>query len=290
MKKLIIALITLFIISGCSNPQQEKIHIISPSGAPALALIELIDDENVNIDIVDGSDVLQAEFINGNADIIIAPINLGVKLSKKTENYKLSTIVTAGNLYLVSTNKEVTINNKVAAFGESAVPGKIISYLKEELSSYEFEWFNSVSETTSAMLSGEYEAALLAEPYLTIAREKSRNEIFEIANIQDIYKEKTSLSFYPQAAIFVNTKAEENFDSLLARIEEGINKYNKDKEKLSKRIEEIDLNKLGFENKNLIIDAYQRMGLVFKKSKEEKEAITIFLKLFDEKFDDGILY
>ena len=72
--------------------QNVKIQtsIVSPSGAPSLSLIGLINDENVTLDydVVDGPDVLMSEFTNAEKDFIIAPINLGVKLINNGAPYK----------------------------------------------------------------------------------------------------------------------------------------------------------------------------------------------------------
>lgn len=44
-----------------SNEPQEPIKILSPTGAPALSLLSLYENENVEIETVEGTDVLTAE-------------------------------------------------------------------------------------------------------------------------------------------------------------------------------------------------------------------------------------
>lgn len=301
MKKIIILILTLLCLVGCGEkPEEEPVEetisytIVTPSGAPALALLDYVDDENMSIDVVDGSDVLQAEFSNGNADIIIAPINLGVKLASATSNYKLAAVITWGNLHLVSTlSLEEAANYPVAAFGEQAVPGKVLGYLSDELGGFEFEWFGAVNEASSALMSGQYFSAVLAEPVLTMARAKGSEEYNEIIDIQEVYKQKTGYDTYPQAALFVNVKTLENEDTLntfLNGIAISINDYNHDKDLLSEKIEHTTMSKIGFANAELIKGAYSRMALNYKAASTCKDEINAFLKIFGMELDESIVY
>lgn len=301
MKKFIILVLMLLCLVACGQKQEEEpveevlsYTIVTPSGAPALALLDYVDDENMTIDVVDGSDVLQAEFSNGNADIIIAPINLGAKLSSATDNYKLAAVITWGNLHLVSTlSLEEAANHPVAAFGEAAVPGKVLGYLSDELGGFEFEWFGAVNEASSALMSGQYYSAVLAEPVLTMARAKGGEEYNEIVNIQEVYKQKTGYDTYPQAALFVNVKTIENDKSLntfLNSIETSIKTYNQDKDALSNTIENTTMSKIGFANAELIKGAYSRMALNYKAASTCKGEINAFLKIFGMELDESIIY
>lgn len=285
MKKIITLLLITLCLVACGTKQETNVEenidqtykIVSPSGAPALSLLDLADDEKIELDIVDGTDVLQAEFVDNKADIIIAPVNLGVKLANQTLNYELKSVITWGNLHLVSTNKDFK-QGKVASFGEMAVPGKVLGSL--DLNDFEFEWFNAANEVSAALLAGQYEAAVLAEPYLTMTKSKAETEIYEIADIQELYKEKTGLASYPQAAIFVNKNNEVSYDELLEKIKTSIETYNKDNEQLAKRIDEVDMEKLGFANGELIKKAYSRMALNYVKLTDCVDEVNAFLQLF----------
>ena len=303
MKKIIVLLLTLLCLVACTGKNEESVDlvddvvldysVVSPSGAPSLALLDLIDDENMTFDIVDGSEVLQAEFSSGEADVIIAPINLGAKLSGATGNYKLVAVLTWGNLYIVSgVSEEEAAAAPVAAFGEAAVPGKVLGFLSEELG-YEFEWFNSVNEASAALLAGEYKSAVLAEPVLTVTKSKYEGELNVLANVQEVYKEKTGYDSYPQAALFVNVKAldnEEKLNMFIREVAGSIKTYNADKDALSARIDQLDLSVLGFANADLIKNAYSRMALDYKDAKDCKDEIKAFLSLFGMELDENIIY
>ena len=146
---------------------KQDLTIITPSGAPALSLLGAINNQDINLnyEVVDGSDVLTAEFTNAEKDMIIAPVNLGVKLIEKGADYKLLGVVTWGNLYIVSSQNLYT---SIAAFGEAAVPGKVLNYVKDLIGpNVTIEYYSSVQEAASMLLSGNTNAALLAEPVLT---------------------------------------------------------------------------------------------------------------------------
>ena len=81
-------LLTLLLLAGCANrgsnetvqKDQEPLMILAPSGAPALALLPLYG--NYDIETVQGSDVITAELARTDSmyDVIVAPINTGTKL------------------------------------------------------------------------------------------------------------------------------------------------------------------------------------------------------------------
>ncbi|MDO5439611.1 MAG: hypothetical protein Q4F09_06280 [Erysipelotrichaceae bacterium] len=299
-----LAALMLLSLSACkpATPKEtEAKHysVIAPSGAPSLALLDLADDENTTIEIVDGADALTAEFSNAEKDFIIAPINLGVKLSQKTENYQLMAVLTWGNLFLVTKDENTSARlagAKVAAFGEAAVPGKVIGYLAEELQGVEFEWFTSVQEASAAFLSGEYDAAVLAEPVLTMAHAKwkeNNEEDFVVAyDLQELYKEKSGFQSYPQAALFVRKATlQEDSGSVVEFtniIKQSISKYNGNADVLSKRIDEIDLTAFGFQNPDLIKKAYSKMALNYRLASECLEDIRNFLSIFEIELEEKV--
>lgn len=289
MKKVLTLLFVLLMLVGCKEKDEETItsttyKIVSPSGAPSLSLLDLVSEDNIELDIVDGSEVLQAEFIGGEADIIIAPINLGVKLSNETMKYELVSVITWGNLHLVSTNKNFN-RGTVAAFGEAAVPGKILNFLSDELKSFNLEWYGSVNEVSASLLAGQYEAAILAEPYLSMTKSKSEIEIYEIVDIQELYKEKTGFDSYPQAAIFINREKYKDdrsgIEPILNTIENSIKTYNSDSENLANRIDSVNLEELSFANPELIKKAYSRMALNYVALNDCLDEVTTFLELFN---------
>jgi len=290
LRKFLNLILVLLVLFGCSSKKTEvennRVYsVLAPNGAPAISLLDLVNDTNYDFDFVDGADVIQAEFSKGDKDFIIAPINLGYKLSQKTGNYELKGVVTWGNLYLISLNNENIENPKIAAFGEAAVPGKIVNLLVEKkILNSDITWFPSVQDAATAFLSGEFDEAIVAEPYLTNL-EFQNGELKVIASIQDLYKEVTGLSSYPQAAIFVNSKlVDENstaIDEFTSRIKNSIEDMTNNPEVLDKKLGEVDISMMGFNNKKIILSSYTNLGLKYVDSNDAKEEITSLLKLFN---------
>ncbi len=312
MKKLILLIVSLVFFAGCSqkpanSDDKTSLKILSPSGAPALALVDLFSmPEMYTIDVVDGADVLQAAFVQpeGEYDVSVAPTNLGVKLAQagKTE-YRLAGVVTWGNLYVLAENENVLKNENIvfAAFGEQAVPGLVFNHVKDQLSLNEITYYNSVTEAQAALLSGNADAALIAEPAATatIAKAKEKNMNFNIiADVQALWKNTTGSLGYPQASIFVKTteQNEIQIDSLLDQISSSIEKYLSDAEnsQFDSIVQSIDLagtETLGVPNAQVCAKSYSRLGLRYRPAVECEKELKDFLNLFGiEYVPESVLY
>ena len=275
---------------------KQDLTIITPSGAPALSLLGAINNQDINLnyEVVDGSDVLTAEFTNAEKDMIIAPVNLGVKLIEKGADYKLLGVVTWGNLYIVSSQNLYT---SIAAFGEAAVPGKVLNYVKDLIGpNVNIEYYSSVQEAASMLLSGNTNAALLAEPVLTktaasFKENNPDNSLNTVFNIQELYKEKTGLNSYPQAAIFVKNDSIENKTNevleFVTAINSSIDTYNNNPNTLLDLKDKVSFESLGFANVDLLVKAYDKMAIDYVFGSECTEEIKNFLELFNIEFNNN---
>lgn len=263
----------------------KDITILAPGGAPALALLPLFENGN-SIDIVDGPDNLQAEFTGpSNYDIVIAPTNLGVKLATmdKTE-YRLLDVVTWGNLYLVGTNQDQLSDTsiKVAAFGEEAVTGLVYKHNYENLLGIT-TWYPSVSEAQAALLSGEVDVAMIAEPAATatIAKAKENGKEFTIiANLQDDWGD----GGYPQAGLFVKASTyEENkdaIDALETYIREYVDEANVDAAPVVEAIDAVGAENLSVPNATIVSKTWNRLNLNVVRASDVQESLEKFLSIF----------
>ena len=84
MKRFVLSALSLALLAGCSSapsaatptasPESETVSvpeglkILSPSGAPSYALVPLAKEGNQELTIVDGSDALQAAFVNPDSE------------------------------------------------------------------------------------------------------------------------------------------------------------------------------------------------------------------------------
>lgn len=292
MKK-IIFLILISLLVGCSAQpvEWENISILSPKGAPALSLVPLIQENKDSIEFVDGADILSAELIKGDKDMIIAPVNLGAALSKKDSNpYRLYGIVTWGNLYLVSNDTVLSENEPIALFGEQAVPGLVFNAIKDKLElNFLSTAFNAVTDVQGQLLSKSFNIGLMAEPLVTatIAKAKTLESPINLSvykDLQVLWQEKTGFENYPQAAIYIKADiSEDKLKQVEARLELMM-AYNievNDKPSILETDITEDLSQtLGVPVAKVLVQAWERMNVNVVKADENKEAIEAFLELF----------
>ncbi len=293
MKKILSILVVGLLVACSAKPLEwESLSILSPKGAPAISLVPLIQENKDSIEFVDGTDVLSAELIKGEKDMIIAPVNLGAALSKKDSNpYRLYGIVTWGNLYLVS-NSDISFveNEPLALFGEQAVPGLDFNSIKDSLDQvFVSTAFNSVTDVQGQLLSKTFNVGLMAEPLVTatIAKAKTLETPLNLSvykDIQALWQEKTGFENYPQAAIYI--KADISADKLKqveARLELMMAyniELNNNSSKLETDITEDLSATLGVPASKILVQAWDRMNVNVVKADENKEAIEAFLELF----------
>ena len=293
MKRILSILVVGLLVACSAKPLEwESLSILSPKGAPAISLVPLIQENKDSIEFVDGTDVLSAELIKGEKDMIIAPVNLGAALSKKDSNpYRLYGIVTWGNLYLVS-NSDISFveNEPLALFGEQAVPGLVFNSIKDSLDQvFVSTAFNSVTDVQGQLLSKTFNVGLMAEPLVTatIAKAKTLETPLNLSvykDIQALWQEKTGFENYPQAAIYI--KADISADKLKqveARLELMMAyniELNNNSSKLETDITEDLSATLGVPASKILVQAWDRMNVNVVKADENKEAIEAFLELF----------
>lgn len=293
--KLKISTVILFLIlmMGCA-PKKENItlSILVPMGAPSIAVIPVLQQEKHSVNIVSGSDPLQAALISPNpeADIIIAPVNLGAMLiSKNSTQYRLWGVVTWGNLYIVGENEDVfDKEGTLALFGENAVPQKIFDSIKGSLNIQMTQtYFPSVNDAQAQLLTGKADAALLAQPLAaaTIAKAKEMGKDLKIiANLQSLWKETTLTENYPQAAIFVlESSYKENkevIENEIAQMKAYVDQCWSENTTLQADITALTPEKLGLPSAALVANVFKGMNVRIEHAEDSLDELTAFLKLF----------
>lgn len=288
MKVLLGGLLTLT-LAGCSTHKESySVKILCPTGAPSLAFVSEYENimENGQIDFVDGTDMLIAEFSKANSDydVIVAPINLGAKLIEKGQtSFKLDSVITWGNLYLVGTSEDaLNGDGEIALFGEGAVPQKVYTSVNAD-SSLKATYYQSATLVQQQLLAGNVKVGMLAEPLATatIAKAKQQNlELKVVKDLQAAYGDEG----YPQAAIFV--KGDKNLSQLFKGIEEFTsNGY----ENLQSYLETITVEKLGLPGVEIVVKSIERQNVRYEKASDHKETIRDFLKLFNITYSDDML-
>lgn len=290
--KIMLFLLLTLLITGCSVKEETKLSILVPMGAPSIAVIPILKDDVHSINLVSGTDPLQAALISPNPqyDIIIAPVNLGATLiSKNSSQYRLWGVVTWGNLYIVGENESVLKEEGILAlFGENAVPQKIFDSVKSKIElTLTPAYFPSVNDAQAQLLTQKVRAAMLAQPLAaaTIAKAKeSGKDLKIIANLQDLWKESTGTENYPQAAIFV---LESSYKSDKIAIENTIELMKSyvdtswtQSSTLEADIVELTAEKLGLPSAKLVAGVFKGMNVKIQPALEVESELIEFLKLF----------
>lgn len=211
MKKILLTLLVLISMAlvGCQQTPENEYKIIVPSGTPSITLSHFIENkgENITVDIVQGSEPLQAAFTSGNYDIVVAPVNLGAKFYNSVEGfeYRLYRPIVGGNYYILST--EVTSfeeldGKEITLFGANSTPDVMFKTL---CAYYEInpivKYENAVSEANSALVAGTAKTILTAEPSKTLI---SKNKNFNVIDLQQLWKDMAGSEYnVTQAGIFV---------------------------------------------------------------------------------------
>lgn len=242
MKKLLTALICALVVASaicgftaCAKDENKTaINVYAPDGAPALALAQLMHDENdfgedVSYHIVE-STTLASRVTAGdetkNADIIIMPVNMASKLLNDGSRYKMLGTVTHGNLFILANknagrltreNFAEQMNGKnVGVINLNEFPGVMFRTL---LSDYSAD--ANLSQITPAGVTGTdagYDYFLVPEPAASTRVGNAATELAFVGDVQELYGE----GGYPQAVLMAKTSLIESNPGFISSFMNGL--------------------------------------------------------------------
>ncbi|MCR4879936.1 MAG: hypothetical protein K5906_03150 [Bacilli bacterium] len=309
MKKLfipILGVVAFTSLVGCSNSTKyDGLNIVSPSGAPALALYDVYDNKNIEIN---GDATAVAAYMSNDSakDIIIAPTNLvASKVMKANAPFKLAAVITFGNFYLASTglddNDAFDKDDYIVLFQQNSLPDKLFKFVYGD-DFTNIHYVSSAKDASVCLQSGKNDAdkgtsvdyVLVPQPALTPALKKAKENRSDVAdkikvikNIQSDYASKTDNAPLTQASIFVKNTTEESkinkINAFLADINTKINNILKDQSDLDAKLgglENTDLaNLFGAPNLTILksVVASNSIGIGYQNAKDYKDNIDKFL-------------
>lgn len=294
-------LVAALLLVGCTQKTTEPVKVLSPTGAPALSLLEAKVNESENsFDFVTGSEVLSAELVKEDSeyDVILAPVNLGAKMIQAGKsNYRLKAVITWGNLYLVG-KSENALNEEgtFATFGEGSVVDFVLkkavdlSTIKPEITMY-----SSAQDVQGALLSGKADCGMLAEPAVTATIKKAKEQDIElqvIQNLQASYKENmnTELEGFPQAAIFVKQGSEDKVKDLLKTIETFVNETAVNTpDKIEEYVDNIGVDTLGVPSAVLSKATWAKQNIKYVSAQDCIEDLKTLLSAMKIEFNEDML-
>lgn len=301
MKKIWVMLTLFMLMSGCVPTNHEAIKIMVPLGSPTLAFLSTLNDDMTDFHLVSGTDPLLAAFINPNQefDIIVAPIDLGIKLiQKEATNYKLWGVLTWGNLVVVAPSADVfETSGDIALFGQHT----IIQHISERalfplLNQLTPTYYPSVADAFVSLMTNKSQAALLAQPFAQVAIQQAtaQGKSFSIVmNVSDAYKQVSGCDNYPQAAIFVNqhayAKNQENIDSLLTDVQKYIHVIEQNPTKLQTDLEAFDMTALGLPPATLLTSIWDQLQISPHPAQQVLTEISVLLEMLELHFDETMI-
>lgn len=281
-------------MAACSSVPEEKTpaKVLCPTGAPALSTLGIQDPELAEVEYTEGQDLLAAELNKSDSeyDVIVAPVNLGVKSWKESDTWQLNAVVTWGNLYMVSDTQDWNVeDNTIGAFGEGAVPGMVFQEVFPDLKC-DVTFYPSAAEASQALISGQVHTALLAQPVAAAAVAKCKEagtEVSVVNDLQQLWQEKTGSENkgYPQAGVFV--KKGEDESAVLEAMSSFLE--NPTDEELTAKIDEVTPEKLGVPSTKIAVATWKAQNIYYAPASEIQADLEAFLSVFGMSIPDGFL-
>ena len=297
MKKILsmlFILIATLVLVGCgSSKVTEEVKVITPQGNPFIAVGNLIGEENITIDSVNGAAGVQAALIANEYDVVIAPLNLGAKLYVNGKSkYQLNAVIALGNTYIISKTATTLssvqdLNGKtIIAYSQGGTPDIILQQvLKANNVTAEIEYVAGASDVLPLFMQGKYDYALAAEPVITNLKVNKKLEL-NVLNLQD-YIDTTIM----QAAIFVNSEStkQDSIKALIKKIEKNIKDMNNYPEEYANSIVSKDtyFSGLGVE---IISKSLPNTNLDFLDAKDNKDKIEGYLTMIGQTLPNEDFY
>ncbi|HHW90142.1 MAG TPA: ABC transporter substrate-binding protein [Clostridiales bacterium] len=286
---LVISLSSVFMLA-CAK-ESDKVKVMVPNGITLIAWGGLYDNRDVEIDNVNGPDLLSTAFASSSHDIIVAPLNLGAKLyNNSNTKYKLDSMITFGNLFIVSKDK-VSLDDKLQdlkgkkliAFGRNATPDIILQAAlnSKDITDCEIEYQSGVSEVV-ALFKGEdseYDYALVAEPVLS--QLKNMGLDLNIVDLQEVLQYDSDMESIPQAGVFINPESK-RIDKINEALQELKNNIEYLKANPQDYAQDIIKHHEYFKNitSEVIASAIQSGDIIdYKKAKDNKPVLEAYFQL-----------
>jgi len=196
----------------------EQIKVVAPAGATAVSIVKPMKDTKeingtrVEYEVVPTTDLIVARLTSKEADFAVMPVNLAAQLYQKQMPYKLTSVVTWGNLYIASSESiegwESLKGEDIYMMGKGLVPDIVFRTLLQKNNidpdkDVNLIYLSGATELAPNFLAGKAKISMLPEPVLTsVKTKKPDTNVF--LDLQEEWKKSFETSGgYPQAGIFV---------------------------------------------------------------------------------------
>lgn len=167
----------LLLFGSCRKDGRDdsSLRVSVLRGPSAIALAGWMQDppqiggRQVSLEIVDSPELMQARLIKEETDIAVLPMISAANLYTKGSRYKLAGCPIWGTLYLAGRDSSGPLH----VFGAGTTPDLLTRhYLQKEGTTYQLNYtFPTPGEILQGIRAGRVNAAVLSEPFLSMALE-----------------------------------------------------------------------------------------------------------------------
>lgn len=297
MKKAILLLIPLLMLTACTNDKDRDFKIVCPTGAPAYAFYNYANKSNFETNSVP-SNIVAMMSSTSDKDVVVIDTVSGIKAINNGAPFKLAASITFGNFYIASTGNDengvMDEGDKIVLFGEHQTPDLLFHYLYGSNYDSSIEFVTNVQDAAKCLISGKnaitgstVDYVFVAQPVLFNALKKNEKASLYV-NVQDAYKEKSGGKSLIQASIFVKETIREknSLYRLLDSIEKDVNNAIENPDLISEGLKDLSTEEVtakygvASEVAIAVLKDNNGLGLGFKNSMDIKDQIDSFISLF----------
>lgn len=170
--------------------KEGAIRLAGLKGPTSIGMVKLLDDAEAGKSLntyeflmAASADEITPKFLQGDLDIIAAPINLGSVLYNKSEgNIQMAAINTLGVTYIVESGDSKELKSwadlkgeTIMATGKGSVPEYSLTYLLRENGldpekDVTIDWKSEPTEVVASMKENGKGIAMLPQPFVTVAK------------------------------------------------------------------------------------------------------------------------
>lgn len=295
-KKLILLLMMIFI--GTTVYPVEKIRVTAPDGLPALALVKMINEDNIigeneiEYKIEKISESLVMELMKKNADIAIVPSNLAGQLYNKGLGYKIAGTVGWGSFYVISRENIDSVDKlkgeEVYTIGKGLTPDIILQTILREnkivpQKDIKINYLTGGNELAPLYLAKKIDKAVVSEPILSRILSKDNKTKINIS-LNDEWKKifKTERG-YPQSTLIVSKELLEKnpklVDEFIEKLKESTAFIRSDDEKREEYLKNAGLTTVGID---ILSQVTERADIGFTSAKDDAKEYMIYFEKIAE--------
>jgi NitT/TauT family transport system substrate-binding protein len=216
MKK---GLMILIVLMAASVVMFAQVNVLSPVGPTIVSLVGVLEDKvqtesEINVEFWSSFDQITAQLVTKKADIVIVPVALGEMLYDKGMDVQLTAVTLWKSFYLV-TSPDLDVQSLEDLKAVEIYTPQGTGQTGDVLMRYEFARlgvedftikYAKPPEIIGLMAKGKVKAAVLPEPFVTLATKKVEGAKIAL-DMQKIWGDATGIYRVPITGVMVRKEA-----------------------------------------------------------------------------------